>query len=115
MNEYLLQAEKNNQTKSFLYTFSNLPDNWIKASPITYFDNIKNPYLIFVGEKTYPSIKLQSKRFSDMLINAKKPVEYQVIRKKKHIGMIIQMISKGNSLYDTILNFMQSNAFDEKA
>ena len=109
MNEYLLQAKKNVQTSSFLFTFSNSPENWIQGSPLTYFANIKKPYLILAGSRTYPAIKLQSKKLFEMLSKTKIPVEYQVIEKKKHIGMITQLFFKSNDLYKTILNFMKAS------
>ncbi|WP_026899361.1 alpha/beta hydrolase [Daejeonella oryzae] len=108
MNEYLLQAAKNEQTNSFLFTFTDQSQNWIKGSPFTYLDNMKNPYLILVGAKTYPAIKLQSKRLYESLSTLNVPVKYELIEKKRHIGMITQMLFKGNDVYKTILNFMNS-------
>lgn len=108
MDEYLSSAVNNDQTASFLHTFSKDKQNWKLASPLTYSKNIQNPYLIFVGGKTYPSIQTQSKRLYEQLINHKQPVEYYVIKKKKHIGMISQMIFKSNELYNCILNFIKA-------
>ncbi|HYK76712.1 MAG TPA: alpha/beta hydrolase [Daejeonella sp.] len=109
MHEYLLQAPMNKQTQSFLKTFSANPEYWKKGSPFTYFDRIRHPFLILVGEKTYPAIKIQSKRFFEMLSAQNRPVQYQVISRKKHVGMISQMIFANNELYKTILDFMQAN------
>jgi acetyl esterase/lipase len=109
MNEYLLQAEKNQSTSSFLFTFSSSPQNWIQGSPLTYSDNIKNPYLILAGSRTYPAIQLQSKRLFEMLKKTNTPVEYLVVEKKKHIGMITQLFFKGNDLYNKILYFMKAS------
>ena len=109
MHEYLLQAIKNEQTASFLKTFSDDQDNWKKGSPLTYFDNIRNPYLILVGERTYPAIQLQSKRLYEMLKAGKQPVVFREIAKKKHVGMISQMFFGGNQLYGIILDFMAAH------
>ena len=109
MHEYLLQAVKNEQTASFLKTFSDDQENWKQGSPLTYLDNIKNPYLILVGERTYPAIKLQSKRLSDMLTDRKQPVVFKEIDKKKHVGMISQMFFAGNEMYGLILDFMAAH------
>ena len=109
MYEYLLQAVRNEQTASFLKTFSDDQENWKKGSPLTYFDNIKNPYLILVGERTYPAIKLQSRRLYNMLVANKQPVVFKQIDKKKHVGMISQMFFGGNETYQIILDFMSAH------
>jgi len=109
MQEYLLQAVRNEQTASFLKTFSDDQENWKKGSPLTYFDNIRNPYLILVGERTYPAIQLQSKRLYEMLAAGKQPVVFKEIPKKKHVGMISQMFFGGNELYKVILDFMSAH------
>ena len=62
---------------------------------------------IFVGERTYPAIKLQSNRLYNTLLKADKPVELKFVKRKKHIGMISQMIFRGNQMYDMILAFMK--------
>ncbi len=109
MEQYLKLAEKNDQTTSFLKTFTTDPENWKKGSPLTYFDQIKHPYYILVGGETYEAIKLQSKRFYDMLTEAHKPVKYEVIPKKQHVPMISQMVFGANPLYQSIIDFMQSH------
>ena len=109
MHEYLLQAVKNEQTASFLKTFSNDPENWKTGSPSTYFNNIKNPYLILVGERTYPAIQSQSKRLFEMLSAKSEQVTFKQIAKKKHIGMISQMLFGRNELYSVILAFMSAH------
>ncbi len=109
MEEYLQKAEDNVQTKSFLKTFTENPENWKKGSPLTYFDQIKNPYLILVGGETYPAIKIQSKRLYEKLTEVNKAVTYKIIPKKTHVPMISQMIFGANSLYTEIINFMASH------
>ena len=106
MHEYLLQAEKTQQTASFLKTFSMDQEIWKKGSPLTYFSNIKNPYLILIGERTYPAIQIQSKRLNDLLIARNQPVTFNQIARKKHVGMISQMVFGGNEMYKLILDFM---------
>ena len=109
MHEYLLKAEKNEQTAGFMKTFNGGEEAWKRGSPLHYSDNIKNPYLIIIGEKTYPAIKIQSKRLYDMLIANKQPVLFKEISGKKHIGMISQMVFRKNILYQTILEFMATH------
>jgi acetyl esterase/lipase len=109
MHEYLLQAQKNEQTAGFLKIFSNDEETWKLGSPLTYFDNIKNPYLILVGERTYPAIQIQSKRLYNMLLAKKQAVTFRQLAGKKHVGMISQMVLGSNELYATILDFMSAH------
>ena len=109
MEQYLKLAEKNDQTTSFLKTFTTDPENWKKGSPLTYVDQLKHPYYILVGEETYEAIKVQSKRLYDLLTQAQKPVKYEVIPKKQHVPMISQMVFGANPLYKSIIDFMQSH------
>ena len=71
-----------------------------------YLENVQNPFLIFVGERTYPAIKLQSDRLYKVLTEANKPTEINIIKRKKHRGMIVQMIFRNNQMYSMILTFM---------
>lgn len=109
MEEYLNKAPKNDRTPSFLKTFTEDPANWKKGSPLTYFDQVKHPYYILVGGETYEAIQLQSKRFYELLTEAKKPVRYEVIPKKTHVPMISQMVFGANSLYQQLIDFMQAH------
>jgi hypothetical protein len=43
---------------TFIQTFTNNPVAWKDASPIYHLSKAIPPMLIYVGEKTYPSIKL---------------------------------------------------------
>ena len=106
MYEYLTVAEPDKHTEEFLNAFSRDQETWKTASPMYYLQNVMKPFLVFVGDRTYPAIKLQSKRLYDELLKANKPVELKYIERKRHKGMIIQMISKKNQLYDFILEFM---------
>jgi acetyl esterase/lipase len=106
MFEYLNAAKKNKQTESFLNTFSKDENLWKIGSPMFYLENVQNPFLIFVGEHTYPAIKLQSDRLYKDLSKANKPIEINIVKRKKHIGMITQMIFRNNHMYSTILAFM---------
>jgi len=106
MKEYMSTAQKDDSYKDFLRTFSNDPLTWEKASPLLYVQNIRNPHLIFYGAKTYPAIQIQSARLHKLLTGEKIPSEIHVIKGKKHVGMIAQMIFGSNQLYDFILDFL---------
>ena len=107
MKEYMTSAEKDNSYYDFLRSFSADPAIWEKGSPLHYVANSKNPHLIFYGAKTYPAIQLQSERLNKLLEIAHVPTELHVIPKKKHVGMISQMVFGSNKLYDLILNFLK--------
>ncbi len=109
MYEYLTLAEKNKQTESFMNTFTKDTNLWKTGSPIFYLENVQNPYLIFVGENTYPAIKKQSDRLNKELNKVNKNSELNIIQGKKHVGMISQMIFRSNKMYDMILSFMDRN------
>jgi acetyl esterase/lipase len=106
MNEYLSKAEHDDNYRNFLRTFTSSPEVWTKGSPLNYLGNIRNPHLIFYGENTYPAIQIQSKRMFEQLTGLQVPCELLLIKNKKHVGMISQMIFGSNPLYKTILDFI---------
>ncbi|WP_316840118.1 alpha/beta hydrolase [Pedobacter gandavensis] len=106
MNEYMSAAEHDANYYNFLRTFTENPEVWTKASPLTYVQQIKNPHLIFYGGKTYPAIQLQSERLKKQLTEQQIPNSIQVIKGKKHVGMISQMVLGSNQLYQKILDFV---------
>lgn len=109
MNEYLNMAEKDDSYRDFLRTFSTNPETWTQGSPLHYVENIRNPQLIFYGERTYPAIQIQSKRLDSLLLAKQVKTELHVIKRKKHVGMITQMIFGANQLYQIILDFMKAH------
>lgn len=109
MKEYMTIAEKDDSYYDFLRTFSKDPAVWEKGSPLHYVQNTKNPHLIFYGEKTYPAIQIQSERMNKILKEEKVPVMLKIIKGKKHVGMIAQMVFGGNQLYGFILDFLKNN------
>lgn len=107
MKEYMSTCEKDKNYYDFLRTFSSDPVNWEKGSPLHYVQHIRNPHLIFYGEKTYPAIRIQSARLEKLLEEQNVAAELHVIKGKKHVGMISQMIFGSNQLYSYILDFLK--------
>jgi len=107
MFEYLSKAETDGNTKSFLNTFSTDQEVWKVASPLYYLQNFDAPVLLFVGEKTYPAIKIQSERLRKELTESNRVTNLRIIPGKKHVPMIAQMIFPANELYNYILDFMR--------
>lgn len=93
----------------FLKVFSRDERAWKDASPMYKIDNINNPYLMFVGGKSFPAIKMQTPIFEQKMKADHKEVSLEVIEGKKHIGMITQMVFGWNKLYDKIVEFTDKN------
>jgi acetyl esterase/lipase len=109
MYEYLSEASPENDRyyTTFIQVFSNDPRNWQQASPMRYFKNIRNPHLILVGERTYPSIQTQNRRlYRKLTASGQAPVEFYEIPRRNHTGMVAYMFFSGNEQYDIILSFM---------
>ena len=109
LHEYLSTTEKDDFYFNFIRTFTDQPAIWTLASPLHYINNIKNPHLLFYGEKTYPAIKLQTPRLFNALKGNGVPAEIKLIKGKSHIPMITQMIFGCNDLYKDIVNIVGRN------
>lgn len=109
MYDYMTKAEKDDYYASFLKTFSSDARTWKTASPLNYISNATNPHLIFRGGRTYPAIKIQSQTLYDKLTAANKTALLYVIKHKKHVPMITQMLFGGNRLYGLIDYFRENN------
>lgn len=107
MKNYL---EKNPPTTEddYLKTWSNNPENWYQASPIYFIDENSPPFLIYVGTKTYASIKAANKNFLTKL-NEFQPKVKPIFLPKNHVSMILQYFWSGNNRYREIINFIDEN------
>ena len=94
---------------TYLQTFTNDPKVWKEASPIYFLHPGMPSMLIYVGGKTYPSIKEGNERFIHALKTFIPDPEYHIMKGKKHIPMILQFFNTHNSRYKEILQFMQNN------
>ncbi len=93
----------------FLKVFTKDPLEWKKASPYNKIADIKNPYLMFMGGKTFESIKIQTPAFRYEMLKQGKEASLEEIKGKKHIPMITQMIFGCNQLYDKIIRFIDTH------
>lgn len=92
---------------NYLETWSNDPKKWEDASPIYFLNQKSPPFLIYVGNKTYESIKIANQRFLEKL----KPLQPNVKTiyvNKKHVPMILQYFFPWNNRYDEIESFINS-------
>ena len=93
---------------TYIQVFSSDPRRWKRASPMRYRQNIRNPHLILVGERTYPTIQKQSRQLYNFLLTTRQaPVEFYEIPRRNHSGMVVYMFFSSNQQYDIILNFMR--------
>ncbi len=109
MHEYLVKAEKDHYYQSFIKTFTATEETWKEGSPMTYIQNVKNPHLVLWGGSTYGAIKIQSPRLVETLQQQGVPVESVVVKGKKHVPMISQMVLPNNMLYKLIVDFIRGH------
>lgn len=64
--------------------------------------------MIYLGSKTYESIKVSNERFLKKL-NTFQPDVKPIILNKKHIPMILQYIFPWSKRYDEIIKFIHNN------
>jgi hypothetical protein len=99
--------EKKPEGHSYLKTFTPNPKEWKKASPLYHLHEDMPRFLIYKGEKTYPSILKGNAKFVKALPNYTSKFTYKVLKRKKHIPMITQFFWTWNPRYDEILGFMR--------
>ncbi|MCD9854258.1 carboxylesterase family protein [Epilithonimonas sp. JDS] len=88
-------------------TWSKDPEKWKQASSIYFINEKTPPFLIYVGEKTYPSIKVANDNF----LKALKPFQPNVkpiLLNKKHVPMVLQYFLPWSKRFDEAVNFMES-------
>lgn len=93
---------------NYLTTWTNNPETWKEASPIYYITEKTPPLMIYLGSKTYPSIKEGTRRFLDAL-HPFQPLVEPIVLNKKHIPMILQYFWPWNKRVDEIKDFMKVN------
>ncbi|NDE11069.1 MAG: alpha/beta hydrolase [Chitinophagia bacterium] len=108
MYSYMMES-KFPEGNTFINTFTNNPVAWKDASPIYHLNKAIPPMLIYVGEKTYPSIS----KGNDLLVSElhklnRDPIFYN-LKGKKHKPMITQFLNSYNHRYKEIKDFMRKN------
>ncbi|WP_034690665.1 alpha/beta hydrolase [Kaistella palustris] len=92
----------------YLQTWSNDPENWYQASPINFLAKNSPPFHIYVGAKTYESIKTANKNFVRKL-HEFQPCVKPVIINKSHIPMVLQYFWPASARFSEIKKFMDEN------
>lgn len=107
MQNYLEKYPPTNEN-DYLATWSNNPKNWFQASPINFLDKNSPPFLIYIGTKTYPSIKVANEHFVKKLHEFQPKVK-PIIINKSHIPMVLQYFFPWNKRSTEIVDFMERN------
>ena len=105
--KHYLEENPPQQSNDYSTTWTTNPDNWQDASPIYFLDKDTPPLLIYVGDKTYESIKVSNQRFLEAL-QPYQPKVAPIRLNKKHVPMVTQYIWPWNKRYKEIIRFMQS-------
>ena len=94
----------------YLKTWTANPDEWKNASPIYFLDAEIPPFLIYIGEKTYPSLKVGNDRFLRELNKNQKSVS-TILVNKGHLPMVLQYFWPWSDRYKEIYDFMNKASF----
>ena len=105
MKNYLEQ-DPPTSLNNYLTTWTNSPANWRDASPIYFVDKNTPPFLIYLGDKTYPSITIGNNRFVDALQPFQSKVSL-IHLNKKHVPMVTQYFWPWSNRFDEVIEFMK--------
>ncbi|MEC5166216.1 arylformamidase [Flavobacterium sp. PL11] len=111
MKNYL-EGNPPTSSSNYLTTWTKDPKLWKEASPIYFINNDTPPFLIYVGDKTYNSIKVANTRF----VKALEPFQPNVtpIRlNKKHVPMVLQYFFPWSDRFKEITAFINLNSKKE--
>ena len=103
--DHYLQQNPPTHANDYLTTWTNNPKEWRNASPIHFINEQTPPFLIYVGAKTYPSIKVTNARFLKMLHIYQKQITPIVVN-KKHVPMILQYFWPWSKRFNETVDFM---------
>ena len=105
MKNYL-EGNPPTEKDNYLATWTSNRKEWKEASPIYFLNKNTPPFLIYIGDKTYNSIKVANTRF----LSAVKPFQPNVtpIRlNKKHVPMVLQYFNPWSDRFDEIIAFIK--------
>ena len=101
LEEYPPTAENNYDT-----TWTNDPKQWHNASPIYFITKDTPPIMMYVGDKTYASIKDGNRRFLDAL-HPFEPTVVAIRLNKAHIPMVLQYFWPFSNRFGEVKEFME--------
>ncbi|WP_188051207.1 alpha/beta hydrolase [Flavobacterium sp. GP15] len=92
----------------YIATWTSDPIKWKDASPIYFLDKNFPPFLIYVGDKTYNSIKIANSRFVKALTLFQPDVS-PIHLNKKHVPMVLQYFNPYSDRFDEIISFIKQH------
>ncbi|AZQ43465.1 alpha/beta hydrolase [Nonlabens ponticola] len=95
-------------SQDYLTTWTNDPAEWEKASPINFIDKNTPPIKMYVGTKTYKSIKESNLRFHKELVKVQPDVEIEYLD-KAHVPMVSHLFWPWSSRFEEIKKFIDAN------
>jgi arylformamidase len=107
--KYYLEESPPTNKNNYLETWSNNPEEWKDASPIYFVDEETPKMMIYLGSKTYESIKVGNARFLNELKKHQPDVQ-PIILNKKHAPMVIQYVIPWSKRYKEIIEFMKNKS-----
>ena len=105
MNNYL-EGNPPTEKDNYLATWTSNPEKWKEASPIYFFNKNTPPFLIYVGDKTYNSIKVANSRFVSAL-NPFQPNVTPIRLNKRHAPMVLQYFNPWSDRFDETIEFIK--------
>ncbi|MBP4141820.1 alpha/beta hydrolase [Flavobacterium sp. P4023] len=93
---------------NYIATWTSDPIKWKDASPIYFLDKNSPPFLIYVGDKTYNSIKIANSRFVKALTLFQPDVS-PIHLNKKHVPMVLQYFNPYSDRFDEIISFIKQH------
>lgn len=107
MKRYLMENPPT-AVDNYLTTWTKNPDNWQQASPIYFINKDTPPFLIYIGDKTYASIKTGNSNFIAAL-HPFQPDVTPIHLNKKHVPMVTQYFWPWSNRFDEVVKFMKTN------
>lgn len=105
MFDYLKKMQYPND-EQYLVAFGKDSTVWREMSALYHVQAGSVPMLVYVGEKTYPSILHSTGKFHQRLEDLGVRYQFTTLPGKSHIGMVLQLYWKDNIIYKDLLEFV---------
>jgi acetyl esterase/lipase len=109
MYDYLQKMEYPNDER-YLIPFGKKQEVWRAMSALYHVNAGCQPMLIYVGERTYPSIVRSTRKFNQRLLELGINHEFAVMPGKKHIEMVTQLFWQKNVIYKDLQKLVAADS-----
>jgi len=103
--KHYLEENPPTQENNYITTWTTNPEIWKDASPIYFISEKTPPIMVYLGSKTYNSIKVGNQRFLEKL-KPFQPTITPIVLDKKHVPMMVQYFWPWSHRYDEIIDFI---------